>query len=108
MKRTLNIYVEEKFTRDKKPYLTYTFRKLKANNEYEYFRVVFKRNKDKPDGKGMYTITLDDENLSILSKNNDYKQRGIYIQEIISCEKKELSEQEKIEIHNNQMKELFD
>lgn len=108
MKRTINIYVEERLTQDKKPYLKFTFRKLKANNEYEYFRVVFKRNKDKPDTKGMYTITLDDENLSILPKNNEYKERGLYIKEVISCEKKELSEEEKLEIHNIQMKELFD
>ena len=108
MERLLNVFVEEKTTQDKKTYLKYSFRKLNKNNEYEYFRVVFKRNKDKPDTKGMYSIKVNDDNISILPKSNKYKEKAIYISEIISCQLKELSDEEKQEIHNKQMKELFE
>ena len=108
MERIINVYVEEKTTQEGKNYLKYSYRKLNKNGEYEYFRVVFKRNKDKPDTKGMYSIKLDDSNISILPINNKYKNRGIYITEIISCELKELSNEEKQIIHDKQMKELFD
>lgn len=108
MERLLNVYVSEEKTQEGKPYLKYSFRKLDKNGDYEYFRIVFKRNKDKPDTKGMYTIKVDENNLSILPKNNKYKNRGIYIKEIISCELKMLSNEEKQIIHDKQMKELFD
>lgn len=108
MERIINVYVEEKTTQEGKNYLKYSFRKLDKNGKYEYFRVVFKRNKDKPDTKGMYTIKLDDSNISILPKSNNYKEKAIYITEIISCELKVLSNEEKQIIHDKQMKELFE
>lgn len=108
MERIINVYVEEKTTQDNKIYLKYTFRKLNKNNEYEYFKVVFKRNKDKPDTKGMYSIKVDDRNISVLPKSNKYKDKAIYISEIISCELKVLSNEEKQIIHDKQMKELFE